>query len=83
MRALLIVVALILVGILIGWITFSKGPDRPSITIETDKIRADTQKAVQSSADLLHKAGDKIEEKTTGQNEKMPAVENRPAPTAR
>ncbi len=60
MRALIVIVALILILALVGWITFSKGPDRASIDLETGKIRQDTQHAMQSGAELLHKAGDKM-----------------------
>ena len=61
MRALLIVVALVLIFALVGWISFNKGPDRASINIESDKIRTDTKDVMDSGAHLLHKAGDKVE----------------------
>jgi regulatory protein YycI of two-component signal transduction system YycFG len=61
MRVLIFVVALILLFSLLGWITFSKSSDRSSVNIETDTIRADTNKAIQSGATILKGAGDKIE----------------------
>ena len=61
MRALIVVVVLVLVFALLGWITFSKGPDRASINIESDQIRQDTKQAMESGAELLHKAGDKVQ----------------------
>ena len=61
MRVLIIVIALILVGVLVGWITFSKGPDHSSVNIETGAIRQDTKQAVESGAQLLHRAGDKLQ----------------------
>jgi hypothetical protein len=61
MRALLILAAIVLVLALVGWISFSKGPDRASINIESDRIRQDTKQAMQSGAEMLHKAGDKVE----------------------
>ncbi len=61
MRVLIIIAALILIGVLIGWITFNKGPDHASIDINTGAIRQDTKKAVESGAQLLHRAGDKME----------------------
>jgi hypothetical protein len=61
MRVLLIVIAIILVGVLIGWITFNKGPDQSTININTGAIRQDTKKAVESGANLLHRAGDKMD----------------------
>jgi hypothetical protein len=63
MRALLIIIAAaILIFALIGWISFSTGPDdRSSVNLETGKIRQDTQHAMKSGAELLHKAGDSVE----------------------
>jgi len=61
MRVLIIIVVLILVGVLVGWITFSKGPDQSSINLNTGAIRQDTKQAVESGAQLLHRAGDKME----------------------
>lgn len=63
MRALLAIVALILICSLLGWITFSKGPERSSINIETDKIRTDSEKAAETGATLLRTTGDKINER--------------------
>ena len=62
MRLLLIIAAAVLIFALIGWISFTKGPDdRSSVNIETGKIRQDTKHAMQSGAELLHKAGDNVE----------------------
>jgi hypothetical protein len=61
MRAFLILVAIVLVFALVGWISFSKGPGRASINLETEEIREDTQHAMQSGGELLHKAGDKMQ----------------------
>ena len=61
MRALLVLAAIVLVLALVKWISFSKGPDRASINIESERIRQDTKQAMQSGAEMLHKAGDKVE----------------------
>lgn len=61
MRVLIVVVALILIGVLVGWITFSKAPDHSSINLETGAIRQNTKQAVESGAQLLHRAGDKLD----------------------
>jgi hypothetical protein len=61
MRALLILAAIILILALVGWISFSKGPDRASVNIESERIRQDTKEAMQSGAEMLHKAGDKVQ----------------------
>ncbi|HEX2474146.1 MAG TPA: hypothetical protein VHK01_05345 [Lacipirellulaceae bacterium] len=49
---LAIVVALLAFA---GWITFSSGPDRASINVETNEIRQDTQEIVRSGAKVLDK----------------------------
>lgn len=77
MRAVLILIAVVLLLALAGWITFSKGPDRSSINVETEQIRTDANKAVQTGADLLHKAGDKLEKETSPQT--PPPTAERPA----
>jgi hypothetical protein len=77
MRALLVVIAIVLVFALVGWVTFSKGPDRASINIEADRIRADTKQAVESGAKLLHKAGDKMEAEADRQPETAHSNPNR------
>jgi len=68
MRALIVIVVLVLVFALLGWITFNKGPDRASINIEAGQIREDTKQAMQSGAELLHRAGDKVQ----GEAERQP-----------
>jgi hypothetical protein len=69
MRALIFLAAVVLVLALIKWISFSKGPDRASINIESDKIRQDTKQVMESGAKMLHKAGDKVE----GEAERAPS----------
>jgi hypothetical protein len=61
MRGLLVVIGLILILALIGWVKFSKGPDRATMSIESGQIREDTKKAMQSGSELLHRAGDKVQ----------------------
>jgi hypothetical protein len=61
MRALILLAVIVLVLALVGWISFSKGPDRTSINIESNKIRQDTKEVMESGAKMLHKAGDNVE----------------------
>jgi hypothetical protein len=56
MRALIIVIVVIVVLVLVGWITFSRGPDRTTINLETDKIERDTQSVLETGAQTLDKA---------------------------
>ena len=72
MRALILLAAIVLVLMFIGWISFSKGPDRTSINIESDKIRQDTKQIMGSGAELLHKAGDEVETKAEREPSRVP-----------
>ena len=60
MRALLLIAAVILLFALAGWITFSTGPNRSTINLETQTIKQDTQRALESSSDALRRAGEEI-----------------------
>jgi hypothetical protein len=61
MRALLLLSVAVIVLALVGWISLSTGPDRTSINIESNRIRQDTKQVMESGAQMLHKAGDKVE----------------------
>lgn len=80
MRAVILLIALVVICALVGWVSFSNGPDRTSINFETNEIRQDTKQIMQSSADLLHKAGDKVEQKVNRPTEQAPPVQSEPAP---
>jgi hypothetical protein len=82
MRALLVIVALIVICALVGWISFSDGPGRTSINLETNEIREDTNQVMRSGAELLHKAGDKVEADTNRQNQQAPPVQNESVPAS-
>lgn len=60
MRALIFLVAIVLLMALAGWISFSSTPGRGSINIETQKIQADTDRALESGAHLMQKASDSV-----------------------
>lgn len=83
MRAVLILLALVIICALVGWISFSNGPDRTSINIETNEIRHDTKQVMQSGADLLHKAGDKVEQEANRPADEAPPFRSEPAPVNR
>ena len=73
MRALILLAAIVVVLALIGWISFRKGPEGPSVTIESERIRQDTKKVMDSGAQMLHKAGDKVEAKANGEPNRVPS----------
>jgi hypothetical protein len=82
MRAVIVILALVVLCALVGWISFSNDPDRKSINLETDEIRQDTKEVMRSGAELLHKAGDKVEAETNRQNEQASPVQNESAPVS-
>jgi len=79
MRVLILFVVILLICSLVGWITFSKGPGHASINIETDQIRADTDRAVDSGAQILKNTGEAIDDRAT-QKETAPVITNEPEP---
>lgn len=60
MRVLLIVAAIVLLLALAGWVSFSSGPGRSSINLETDEIRHDTGDVMESGSELLRDAEDAV-----------------------
>jgi hypothetical protein len=67
MRALIFFVAIVLILALAGWISFSKSPGRSSINLETQQIKQDTDRALQSGSNLLKEAGDAVDHSTEPQ----------------
>lgn len=57
MRAILLLAAVVLVLAFAGWISFSKSSDRSSINLETQQIKQDTDRALESGSALLREAG--------------------------
>jgi hypothetical protein len=77
MRALILIIAIVVLMALIGWVTFGVGPNRSSINLETEEIRQDTREALASGAEALDKAGDSIRsENSAGEG----SAEARPNP---
>lgn len=56
MRTILYLVLIVLVLALVGWITFNRDPARPGVNLETQKMKDDTQKALDTGSELLKKA---------------------------
>jgi hypothetical protein len=61
MRALIVLVAALILLALVGWITFSHHPGQSSINLETNKIKHDTREAMESGARILDNAKQNIE----------------------
>jgi hypothetical protein len=60
MRVLLLLIIVIALLAFAGWLTFSSGPGRTSVNLETNEIREDTQEIVSSGAKILDRAEDEI-----------------------
>jgi hypothetical protein len=69
MRGILILILVVVVLAVVGWISFNRDGDRASINLETQEIREDTQKAIDSGAELLKRAGEKIDKTVDTDNE--------------
>jgi len=55
MRAILILVVIALLMVLAGWLTFAKNGNQASVTIETQKIERDTERAIDRGKEVLQK----------------------------
>lgn len=55
MRAILILVVISLLMVLAGWLTFAKNGNQASVTIETQKIERDTERAIDRGKEVLRK----------------------------
>jgi hypothetical protein len=73
---LILLIVILVICSLIGWISFSKGPGRSSINIETNQIRTDADSAIQSGAQVLRRAGDEIDSRATRNKEPVSTVQN-------
>lgn len=60
MKALLFLIIVIALLAFAGWLTFSSGPGRTSVNLETNEIREDTQEIVRSGANIIDRAGDEL-----------------------
>jgi hypothetical protein len=78
MRALIFLVAIVLLLALAGWVTFTKEAGRSSINIETEQIEQDTDRALESGSNLLRKAGDAVDQANEPDTQAAP-VQTQPA----
>lgn len=62
MKTILIVVCIGLAMALLGWLTFSNSPDHTTIHIETQKIKSDTQRAIDEGEKVIDEVGRKSQE---------------------
>lgn len=62
MRALIFLAVVVVILAFAGWISFSKSAGRSSINIETQQIKQDTDRAVESGSNLLRRAGEAVDQ---------------------
>jgi hypothetical protein len=62
MRAVLIGIAVILLAVILGWVTFNRSPDKAEISIETKKIKHDAEKVIEKGKAALDDAEKKGKE---------------------
>lgn len=55
MRAILCATVIVLLMVLAGWLTFARNGNQASVTIETQKIKHDTERAIDRGKDVLRK----------------------------
>jgi Tfp pilus assembly protein PilV len=56
MRAILIIAIVVLAMIALGWLSFHGGSDRATMTIETQKMEQDTERAVEKGREAIRDA---------------------------
>ena len=75
MRVALVIAAVLLGLVLLGWITFRGSSNEATITIEADKIRQDTGEAVQEGKSMLREAKENLSEQELDRPEERPSRE--------
>lgn len=60
MRALILLIAIIVLFALVGWISFSSETGQSSINIETNEIREDTGEVMRQGSELLQNAEEQV-----------------------
>lgn len=62
MKALLVVVAIVLVLVVAGWLTIGRSGGKPAVILETERIEADAERAAEKGRELLHETTERVEE---------------------
>ncbi len=62
MKAFLIVVAILLLMVLIGWLSFGLSDNTAAVRLNTEKIEQDTSEAVEKGKNLVNEAEEEIRE---------------------
>ena len=60
MRGLILLLAVVLLLALVGWISFSAGPDRASINLEKQEIKQDTREILDAGEQAIDQAREEV-----------------------
>ena len=71
MKALLLTIAILALLFGLGWLSYRSGDGSASVTIDTDKVKADTSAAVEKGKELVEDGVDKL--KSQAEDETVPA----------
>jgi hypothetical protein len=81
MKAFLILLALALVLVVAGWLTFGRSDGKPAVILETEQIQQDTEEATEKGKELLHEATQKVEELRNDEDSRSDAGAAAPTPS--
>lgn len=62
MKALIIILAILLVLVVAGWLTIGRSGGKPAVILETERIEADAGRAAEEGQELLRETTEKVEE---------------------
>jgi hypothetical protein len=62
MRALLVIIAIVLLLVFAGWMTFSTQNGNPTVQFDTDKAQQDTQRVVDETRQAIQHTADKVDD---------------------
>lgn len=77
MKAILILVAIVLVLVLIGWVSFGTTENGASISVDTDRMQQDTGEAIESGGELIENTREEIREERR-EHERDSAIDAEP-----
>jgi len=84
MRAIIIIAVIILIMIGLGWITFRNGGDATDVQFETEKMKQDTEKAIQEGKEFFDEAGQRTREAVDQlRDDETPPAEEEPTTAPR
>ena len=62
MRAIILLLAVVVLLVFIGWLTVSSGPDRASINIEKQEIKEDTREMLEAGDKAIERARQSVDQ---------------------